>query len=242
MFVVDEFQGAREGKGAPRQDMHWAIALDDLSHEGSSWTRESSTSSDSSDDIQDNYDSQDSHGFPSRPHPNMQALALTKARSPPAPLLPQPSSVPRSLAGAVEVQHTAAAMAMSVALAAAAEGQVPQALLRLVSPVRALWQVLQPLGSGGFGSVQLVLSHLDKRLLAVKKIPFCSSVPPWAPAHELEAMHGPLLREVRPPGTRSRCPFPYNTARGSDSGSSTERAPLDVDRGLDGGGNAPLLQ
>lgn len=54
------------------------------------------------------------------------------------------------------------------------------------------------LGRGAFGTVTLARSRLDGRLVAVKRIPFRSAVPPWAPQQQLEAAHAPLLREVRP--------------------------------------------
>lgn len=88
---------------------------------------------------------------------------------------------------------------MTVAIAAAQheDGQVPPALLRLVSPFRSQHDELSMLGKGGFGAVTLVRSRLDHRLLAVKAVRFRSTLPPWVPPQALEAEHEKILREVR---------------------------------------------
>lgn len=55
---------------------------------------------------------------------------------------------------------------------------------------------LQVLGKGGFGSVSLVQSRLDGKMMAMKTIRFRSTLPPWTHALALENKHKRLLREV----------------------------------------------
>lgn len=56
-----------------------------------------------------------------------------------------------------------------------------QSLLRLLSPYHAHYSEVGTLGKGGFGSVVRAKSRLDGRMVAIKRIPFRSRIPPWAP-------------------------------------------------------------
>lgn len=102
----------------------------------------------------------------------------------------------RGLAGSGEAACAGASVTFTVAAAAAAHGRVPDSLLSLVSPFRAQMEEVKVLGKGGFGSVSLVRSKLDHRLMAVKTVRFNSTLPPWSSPEALEAAHHKLLREV----------------------------------------------
>jgi hypothetical protein len=121
------------------------------------------------------------------------ALALAGAASAHNPA----ATVNRGLAGLGEAACTGASVTLTVAAAAATHGRVPDSLISIVSPFKAQMEELRVLGKGGFGSVALVRSRLDHRLLAVKQVRFRSALPPWAPPDALEASHHKLLREVR---------------------------------------------
>lgn len=70
-------------------------------------------------------------------------------------------------------------------------------------PMMTQMKNIKHLGGGGYGSVQLVRSQLDDRLIALKKIPFQSKLPPWVVFNidELDEkekkMYTKLLRELR---------------------------------------------
>ena len=74
-----------------------------------------------------------------------------------------------------EVQGITAAMSLTVALATAAGGSgsspgLPRQLLSVVSSFHSHMEEIRPLGKGGFGTVSLVRSRLDGRLVAVKQV------------------------------------------------------------------------
>jgi serine/threonine protein kinase len=51
--------------------------------------------------------------------------------------------------------------------------------LVIPNPMISQMKNVKYLGKGGFGTVNLVRSQLDDRLIALKKIPFRSKIPPW---------------------------------------------------------------
>lgn len=87
-------------------------------------------------------------------------------------------AVNRGVSGFGESACTGAAVALTVATAAATYGKVPEPLITMVSPFKAQMEELKVLGKGGFGSVTLVRSKLDHRLLAVKQV--CPGEPCFA--------------------------------------------------------------
>mmetsp|Transcript_4043 Transcript_4043/g.10919 ORF Transcript_4043/g.10919 Transcript_4043/m.10919 type:complete len:238 (+) Transcript_4043:74-787(+) len=118
--------------------------------------------------------------------------------------LPNPSKLLHSPA---ELQCLAASHMVAAALAAATHGGVPEALLPLMSPIRAQLEPLGHLGRGGFGQVMLYRSRLDRRLTAVKQIKFRSPLAPWTAPEDLAQHHHKLLREVRALASLASSPF-----------------------------------
>ena len=93
-----------------------------------------------------------------------------------------------------------AAINMTFALASSSSdsGDLSPQLLSLVSSFRSQLEELRQLGKGGQGSVSLMRSKLDNRLIAVKRVLFRSKCPPWEPFEQkMEAAHSRMLREVR---------------------------------------------
>ena len=74
---------------------------------------------------------------------------------------------------------------------------LPESVQRLLSPLASNFTDLHPIGRGGFGSVFSATSVLDGRRVALKRVPFRSAVPPWAPPAALAATNAPALREIR---------------------------------------------
>lgn len=80
------------------------------------------------------------------------------------------------------------------------------------NPMNTQMKSLRCLGRGGYGSVQLVRSHLDDRLIALKKIPFRSKLPPWEvfDIDDLDKndreMYTKLLRELKALSACQNCP------------------------------------
>jgi serine/threonine protein kinase len=70
-------------------------------------------------------------------------------------------------------------------------------LLRLLSPFTASYTTGRVLGRGGFGVVLAATNVVDGREVALKRVTFCSSLPPWTPSAVLAEAHEPLLREAR---------------------------------------------
>ena len=97
----------------------------------------------------------------------------------------------------VDDPGAAATMAVARLIAASGGSQLPQGLVRLMSPYQAHFREVRCLGKGGFGSVVSAVGRLDDRAVAVKKIHFRSAVPPWAKNDSLEGLHEELLREAR---------------------------------------------
>eukprot|EP00899_Mesostigma_viride_P018147 jgi/Mesvir1/26333/Mv22512-RA.1 len=76
-------------------------------------------------------------------------------------------------------------------------GALPASLQRMLSPYASYFEEIRRLGKGGYGAVYCARGRLDGRLVAVKKVPFRSPAPPWAPPSAVQHFHSKLLREVR---------------------------------------------
>ena len=80
------------------------------------------------------------------------------------------------------------------------------------NPMISQMRNVRCLGRGGFGSVQLVRSQLDDRLIALKRISFRSKIPPWeifdidTLDESDQEMYTKLLREIKALSACQNCP------------------------------------